>query len=126
MSLKELNRKDLNDRIFHWPDIHEFCDTEAQKRVFYETPNTVGAVWSMKPGQELPMHSHEKADDIWIVLQGTAEYYPKEGCKVQIQAGDVIVARPKECHGMINNSKEDFIMLGIAGPTPIGYVPREH
>ncbi|MEB2279529.1 cupin domain-containing protein [Lysinibacillus xylanilyticus] len=126
MTLKKIARKDLKNRIFHWPDIQEFREEEATKHIFYETPNTVGAVWCMHPGQNLPIHSHEKADDIWIVVEGTADFYPECGEMVQIKAGDVVVARAGEKHGMTNNSDKDFVMLGIAGPTPIGFIPHKH
>ena len=126
MNLTKLAREDLKNRIFLWPDIQEFREEEATKRIFYETPNSVGAVWCMHPGQTLLIHSHEKADDIWIVIEGTADYYPECGEIVQIKAGDVVVARAGEKHGMTNNSYEDFIMLGIAGPTPLGFIPHKN
>lgn len=78
----------------------------------------------MLPGQTLPIHSHEKADDIWIVIEGVAEYYPECGQKVQIKKGDVILARPGEKHGMTNVSEQPFVMIGIAGPIPIGFIPH--
>lgn len=126
MKMNSLARNNLKDRIFHWPDIQEFRDEAATKRIFYETPNSVGAVWCMHPGQTLPLHSHEKADDIWIVIGGTADFYPECGEVVKIKAGDVVVSRPGEKHGMVNNSNMDFIMLGIAGPTPIGFIPHSN
>lgn len=124
MSLIEINRGDLKDRIFHQPDIQKFKEEEATKEIFYETDFTVGAIWTMLPGQTLPIHSHEKADDIWIVIEGMAEYYPELGKKVQIKKGDIVVARPGEKHGMTNNSDEPFVMIGIAGPIPIGFIPH--
>lgn len=124
MNLIEMKREDYNDRIFHCPDIQKFNEEEATKTTFYETDFTVGAVWTMLPGQTLPIHSHEKADDIWIVLEGTAEYYPELDKKVQIKKGDIVVARPGEKHGMTNVSDEPFVMLGIAGPIPIGFIPH--
>lgn len=120
------SREDFKHRIFHWPDIQKFDEEEATKTVFYETENTVGAVWCMHPGQTLPMHSHEKADDIWIVVEGEADFYPESGETVKIKAGDVVVARAGEKHGMTNNADKDFVMLGIAGPTPIGFIPHKH
>lgn len=124
MPLVEIDRKDLKDRIFHCPDIQCFREGEATKEIFYETDFTVGAIWTMLPGQTLPIHSHEKADDIWIVIEGTAEYYPELGQKVPIQKGDIIVARPGEKHGMTNVSDQPFVMIGIAGPVPIGFIPH--
>ncbi len=122
MSLIEMNRDELTDRIFHTPSIQKFREEAATKEIFFETDFLAGAVWTMLPGQTLPIHSHAKADDIWIVLEGSAEYYPEVGEKVHIQKGDVVVARPGEKHGMTNNSNEPFVMLGIAGPIPIGYI----
>ncbi|CAD2076562.1 cupin domain-containing protein [Phocicoccus pinnipedialis] len=126
LELRRRNRTDFTDRIFHWPDLQRFNKEEATKSIFYETNNTVGAIWCMHPGQTLPMHSHEKADDIWIVIEGEADFYPEIGETVKIKAGDVVVARAGEKHGMTNNSDKDFVMLGIAGPTPIGFIPHEH
>lgn len=125
MTLLELKREDLKNRIFSCDDIKQFRDEEATKVVFYETPNSVGAVWTMLPGQTLPIHSHENADDIWIVIEGEAEYYPECGQKVHIKKGDVVVARPGDKHGMTNTTDKPFVMLGIAGPTPIGFIPHE-
>ena len=125
MSLKIIKREDLQERIFHWKDMQEFRDEAATKRILYETPNTVGAVWCMKPGQSLPIHSHDCADDIWIVIEGTADFYPECGKQVTIKAGDIVVARAGEKHGMTNTSDQNFVMLGIAGPTPIGFISHE-
>ncbi len=124
MDYIEVKREELADRIFHIPEIQEFREEEATKKVFFETEFMAGAVWTMLPGQCLPIHSHEKADDIWIVLEGTAEYYPEVGHKVHIKKGDVIVAKPGEKHGMTNVSDEPFVMLGMAGPIPIGFIPH--
>ena len=124
MSLVEIDRKDLKDRIFHCEDIQKFNEQEATKVIFYESDITAGAIWTMLPGQTLPLHSHEKADVIWIVIEGVAEYYPECGQKVQIKKGDVILARPGEKHGMTNVSEQPFVMIGIAGPIPIGFIPH--
>lgn len=125
MTLQELNRSDLSDRIFSCYEFMKFRDEEATKTMFYQTELSVGSVWTMLPGQTLPIHSHEKADDIWIVLEGEAEYYPECGQKVLIKKGDIVVARPGEKHGMTNHTEMPFVMLGIAGPIPIGFIPHE-
>lgn len=62
----------------------------------------------------------------WIEPEGTADFYPACGETVPIQAGDVVVARAGEKDGMTNNSDKNFIMIGIAGPTPIGFIPHKH
>lgn len=126
MAIKDVTRQQLidADRLFHWPNLEKFSEEEATKTILYETPNTVGAIWCMKPGQTLPLHSHEKADDVWIVIQGEACFYPESGEKTIIKAGDIVVSRAHEKHGMVNNTDEDFVMLGIAGPTPIGFIPH--
>lgn len=125
MTLQELKRENLSDRIFSCDDFTKFRDEEATKTTFYQTDFSIGSVWTMLPGQTLPIHSHEKADDIWIVLEGEAEYYPECGQKVLIKKGDIVVARPGEKHGMTNHTDKPFVMLGIAGPIPIGFIPHE-
>ena len=125
MSLEMIAREVLKERIFHWPQLEQFRDEAATKTILYETSNTVGAVWCMKPGQTLPIHSHSCADDIWVVIEGIAEFYPECGKKVTIKAGDIVLARAGEKHGMTNTSDANFVMLGIAGPTPIGFISHE-
>ena len=119
--LERIERNTLKDRIFHLPEMRKFGDDAAVKQIFFDTPNTVGAITCAKPGQYLELHSHESADDIWFVLEGTADFYPNLTDYVEIKQGDVIFSKPGELHGMKNNSDENFVMLGIAGPTPIGF-----
>lgn len=128
MEFKDISRETLKEqkRLFHWPELQELREEEAKKTMLYETPYTIGAIWAMKPGHELPIHSHENADDIWIVMEGKAEFYGECNERTIIEAGDIVVSRPGEKHGMVNTFDEDFVMLGIAGPTPIGFIPHEH
>lgn len=123
--LKNIQREKLTDRLFHIPEIQKFDECSAKKNIFCETEFLACAVWCMCPGQELPIHSHKCADDIWVVLEGQADYYPETGEKVLIKKGDVIVAKPGEKHGMQNNYDTNFVMLGFAGPIPIGFIPEE-
>ncbi|UZM97732.1 cupin domain-containing protein [Lysinibacillus sp. MHQ-1] len=125
--IKTISKRRFKKIVFSIGLIFKSLEKKKRQNIFfYETPNTVGAIWCMRPGQTLPLHSHEKADDIWVVIEGTADYYPECGEMVQIKAGDVVVSRAGEKHGMTNNSSRDFVMLGFAGPTPIGFIAHKH
>ncbi|WP_236637275.1 cupin domain-containing protein [Listeria sp. SHR_NRA_18] len=118
--------QDYKERIFDVNEIKSFDDSQAKKNIFYETGQTVGAVWCLKPGQELYFHSHKRADDIWICIEGdSGTYYPECGESVEISKGMVCVARPGEKHGMKNTGSTDFVFIGIAGPVPLDLIRHE-
>ncbi|MHC5268556.1 cupin domain-containing protein [Enterococcus sp. LJL98] len=112
------------NRLFKLKDLAQFDPVQGKKNIFYETERTAGAVWCLEPGQVLPTHTHAAADDLWICLQGEGTFYPGEGQEVPITAGDLIVSRPGEQHGMKNTGSERFICVGVAGPMPLDFIPK--
>lgn len=117
---------DTHQRFFNMKDLPRFSEEAAQKTVFYQSEHSAGAVWCMKPGQSLQCHTHQNADDVWIVTQGEGTFYTNGGQERTIKAGDIIVSLPGEAYGMTNTGDEDFIMLGFATPMPLDFIPYEH
>lgn len=96
---------------------------DATKTVFYSTDSTTGAVWVVKPGQEVVAHKHSSSDDLWICIQGSGMFYPQVGAEKPIQKGDVVLSRKDTCHGMKNTGDEDFIFVSVIAPVPSDFVP---
>lgn len=71
----------MKQRFFNMNDLPVFNDAHAQKTLFYESQHSAGAVWCLKPGQSLPCHTHQNADDVWIVLQGKGTFFTNDGVK---------------------------------------------
>ena len=95
----------------------------ATRTPFFTTDNTGGVVWVVKPGQEVMAHDHSASDDIWICLQGSGVFFPEPCEELEIQAGDVMVSRPGQCHGMRNTGDEDFIFVSVIPPAPSDFNP---
>lgn len=116
-------KSSLPDRIFKLDQVIQFDSQAAKKNFFYETTRTAGAIWCLNPGQELVEHSHKAADDLWVCLQGSATFYPGNGEEIEISAGDMIISKPGDHHGVKNTSDGQFIFLGVAGPNPLDFIP---
>jgi mannose-6-phosphate isomerase-like protein (cupin superfamily) len=109
----------MNDRLFNLQQLARF-DTTPQKVPVYLTDKSLGALWCLEPGQEVFLHRHPNADDVWICLEGDAGlYFAGEGREVPIHKGMAVLARTGETHGMRNIGKERFVFIGIAAPVPV-------
>lgn len=113
----------MKERLFKWDDYINFRPEEGTKTMICETNITAGAVWCLEVGQEIPKHAHSGNDDWWVCLQGTGTFYPGGDEEVTITAGDIILSRPGEQHGMKNTGIGRFVCLGFAGPMPMDYIP---
>ena len=108
----------MEERIYDLEQLKSFGQ-EPQKVLVYTTDKTLGAMWCLEPGQEVFLHSHPNADDVWIVLEGEGLYFLGEGKETVIRKGMAVVARVGEVHGMRNTGTERFSFIGIAGPVPV-------
>lgn len=120
-----MTKSKINERLFKLDEVAQFDPKEAKKNFFYETERTAGAIWCLNPGQELVEHSHRAADDLWICIQGTATFYPGFDEEIEITAGDMIISKPGDHHGVKNTSDEPFMFIGVAGPNPLDFIPNE-
>lgn len=93
---------------------------EPQRIPVYASEKTSGAMWCLEPGQEVFLHLHPNADDVWICLEGDEGlYFGGDGKEVKIREGMAILARAGETHGMRNTGKQRFVFIGIAAPMPV-------
>jgi len=77
-------------------------------------------MWCLEPGQEVFIHRHPNADDVWICLEGDAGlYFAGNGQEIPIREGMAVLARAGETHGMRNTGKKRFVFIGVAAPIPV-------
>ena len=109
----------METRLFDLKQMSKF-DTAPQKIPVYATDKSLGALWCLEPGQEVFLHRHPNADDVWICLEGDSGlYFAGEGKEIEIRKGMAVLARAGETHGMRNTGKERFVFIGIAAPVPV-------
>jgi len=80
------------------------------------------AVWGVKPGQEVPAHTHPDGQDTWVMLRGELAYYLGGGERRVIRAGDVDVADCRQVHGAVNEGSEDAVFVSIYSAPKLGWV----
>jgi mannose-6-phosphate isomerase-like protein (cupin superfamily) len=109
----------MEERLYDLKQMARF-DTTPQRIPVYTSDKSLGAMWCLEPGQEVFLHLHPNADDVWICLEGDAGvYFAGDGKEIPIRAGSAILARAGEVHGMRNTGKDRFVFIGIAAPVPV-------
>jgi mannose-6-phosphate isomerase-like protein (cupin superfamily) len=112
-------RSVMEARLFDLKQMVRF-DAAPQKVAVYATDKSLGAMWCLEPRQEVFLHRHPNADDVWICLEGDAGlYFAGNGQEIPIRKGMAVLARVGETHGMRNTGKERFIFIGVAAPVPV-------
>ncbi|AFZ35813.1 Cupin 2 conserved barrel domain protein [Stanieria cyanosphaera PCC 7437] len=97
-------------------DVEKLVCFSEEKAIVTEisiTKHSSIAVWGVRPGQQVPAHTHPDGQDTWIVIRGELTYYLGDGQKKIISAGQVDVAEPFQVHGAINEGFEDAVFLSV-------------
>ena len=102
-----------SQRIFDAEKLVRFSSEKAVITEIAITEHSSIAVWGVRPGQEVPAHTHPDGQDTWIVIRGELTYYLGDGQKKVISAGQIDVAEPFHVHGAINEGLEDAVFLSI-------------
>ncbi|NLI92227.1 MAG: cupin domain-containing protein [Peptococcaceae bacterium] len=107
-------------RVFNLDQLEKFNSETPQKIAVYETNSTLAAMWCLEPGQEVFLHVHPNADDVWICLEGDSGlYFGGDGEEYNIRKGMAILAKAGQTHGMKNTGNNRFVFVGVCGPVPI-------
>jgi quercetin dioxygenase-like cupin family protein len=100
-------------RIFDVEKSVRFSEEKAVVTEIAITQHSSIAVWGVRPGQQVPAHTHPDGQDTWIVVRGELTYYLGNGHKKIISAGQIDIAEPSQVHGAINEGLEDAVFLSI-------------
>jgi quercetin dioxygenase-like cupin family protein len=109
----------MEERVFDLKKLARFGN-EPQRILLYTTEKTLNAMWCLEPGQEVFLHRHPNAEDVWICLEGDeGTYFAGNGQEFKIREGMAVLARPGDTHGMRNTGKKRFIFCGVVAPVPM-------
>lgn len=110
----------MNERLFELDKLAQFDSEIPQKVLVYQTDKTMAAMWCLEPGQEVFLHCHPNADDVWICIEGeSGVYFGGEGQETPIKKGMAILAKCGQTHGMRNTGSDRFVFVGVCGPVPV-------
>ncbi|MFP4212997.1 MAG: cupin domain-containing protein [Desulfohalobiaceae bacterium] len=82
-------------------DSGQFSDKSFSKLLVHDSPYFKVINFNFKPGQELPLHSHEVEGQLsLLVLEGEGEFLGPQGSSQPARAGDVLVSEISQPHGL--------------------------
>ena len=101
----------------------QVSDGEPIRSVVQESNHSIIVAWHVEPGQSIAPHTHPAGQDTWTILSGYGEYQINEqGNTVKVTAGDVVVAKQGQVHGVTCTSTEPLRFISVVSPIEAGYV----
>ncbi|MBW1903609.1 MAG: cupin [Deltaproteobacteria bacterium] len=76
---------------------NDFSDLSMKRFLVHDSPYFKILNFNFKPGQELPIHSHNVEGQLSIV---EGEFLGEDGVTIPAQSGDVLVSDISEPHGV--------------------------
>jgi mannose-6-phosphate isomerase-like protein (cupin superfamily) len=71
---------------------------------------------TMEPGAVSTLHAHAKAEQIWLIEQGSGTLLMDGGAEAQVAAGDVVRTPAGEAHGIVNSGSAPLVYFAITVP----------
>ncbi len=95
---------------------NDFSDLSMKRFLVHDSPYFKILNFNFKPGQELPIHSHNVEGQLSIaVLEGEGEFLGEDDVTIPAQPGDVLISDISEPHGV--RAKSDMrVLVTIAPP----------
>ena len=94
---------------------NNFNDLHMSRLLVHDSPYFKILNFNFKPGQELPIHSHDVEGELSItVIEGEGEFLGKDSA-IPANRGDVLISEISEPHGI--RAKTDMrVLVTIAPP----------
>lgn len=94
----------------------KFNDKGMGKLLVHDSPYFRVLNFNFRPGQELPIHSHDAEGQLAIaVLDGEGLFLGKDGQTLPARRGDVLISDIAEPHG-VRATSEMRVLVTIAPP----------
>jgi quercetin dioxygenase-like cupin family protein len=105
----------MENRSVH--DLVRFSDDKMQKISLFDSARYFCDLYCLKPGQDQRIHTHEASDKIYFVMRGKGIFHI-DGEERELAAGELVIARPGQAHGVRNAFGEDLVLLVFMTPKP--------
>lgn len=90
---------------------HAFVKNLIGEKEFQGTGRLFAEI-TLEPGSSVGYHMHHYESETYYILSGTGEYNDN-GTIRQVKSGDVTFTGHNMGHGIINNSDEDLVFIGL-------------
>jgi quercetin dioxygenase-like cupin family protein len=98
-------------------ELIRFSDEKMQKLPVFESAKYFCDLYCLKSGQDQRIHRHPESEKIYFVLRGKGLFHIA-GEERQLIAGEAVLAKPGEDHGVKNSAAEDLVLLVFMVPRP--------
>ena len=103
--MKQLNLYEEND----------FSEKAFKKLLVHDSPYFKILNFNFKPGQELPVHSHDIEGQLsLVIIEGEGDFLGKDGASFPAKPGDVVISDIAEPHGL--RARTDLRLLVTIAP----------
>ena len=94
---------------------NDFSDKAFKKLLVHDSPYFKILNFNFKPGQELPVHSHDIEGQLsLVVLEGEGEFLGEGDATLPARPGDVVISDIAELHGL--RAKTNLRLLVTIAP----------
>ncbi len=94
-----------------------FSEEKMKKNAIFDSPHLFYDTYCLLPSQAQKVHAHEGSDKIYYVLEGTGRFTVGDE-EQDLSAGNAVIARAGEPHGVRNDTEENLVILVTMAPRP--------
>lgn len=94
-----------------------FSDEKMQKIQLFDSSRYFCDLYCLTAGQDQKIHRHADSDKIYFVMRGKGLFHVG-GEEQELEAGQAVIARPGQEHGVRNHTNEDLVLLVFMTPRP--------
>ena len=67
----------------------------------------------LNSGDSVGYHQHVTNEDVYVIVSGEGVFKDKDGKDKPVKAGDIMIVRKGESHGIANSGKEPLIFVDV-------------
>ena len=67
----------------------------------------------LEPGDSVGYHQHVANEDVYVIVSGEGVFKDKDGRDKPVKAGDIMIVRKGESHGIANSGKEPLVFVDV-------------
>ena len=67
----------------------------------------------LEPGDSVGYHQHVTNEDVYVIVSGEGVFKDKDGKDKAVKAGDIMIVRKGESHGIANSGKQPLIFVDV-------------
>lgn len=94
-----------------------FSEEKMKKNAIFDSPHLFYDTYCLLPGQAQKVHAHKGSDKVYYVLEGAGHFTIGDEER-DLTAGNAVIARAGEPHGVRNDSADNLVLLVTMAPRP--------